>query len=103
MLIIILTLAASFSVVATQSFLTLKPLNNALVMQTKLQEVSEIVAQLDEGQLVAEELKGIALMTPAAELKNLEAALHVSGTCVTPARLVEFVDINHIKDTLNLN
>ncbi|XP_023341419.1 uncharacterized protein LOC111711319 [Eurytemora carolleeae] len=55
-------------------------------MPTKLQEVSEIVAQLDEGQLVAEELKGIALMTPAAELKNLEAALDVSGTCVTPAR-----------------
>ena len=103
MLIIILTSTASFSVVATQSFLTLKPLNNALVMPTKLQEVSEIVAQLDEGQLVAEELKGIALMTPAAELKNLEAALDVSGTCVTPARLVEFVDINHIKDTLNLN
>ena len=72
-------------------------------MPTKLQEVSEIVAQLDEGQLVAEELKGIALMTLAAELKNLEAALDVSGTCVTPARLVEFVNINHTKDTINLN
>jgi len=103
MLIIILTSAASFSVVATQSFLTLKPLNNALVMPTKLQEVSEIVAQLDEGQLEAEELMGIALKTRAAELKNLEAALEVSGTRVTPARLVEFVDNNHTKYTINLN
>ena len=89
------TSAASFSVVASQSFLMLKPLNSALVLPTKLKEVSEIVAHLVECKLVAEELMGAALKARVAELKNLEAALAVSGTRVTPARLVKVVDFSN--------
>jgi len=77
---------AAFSVVASQSFITLKPLNQELEIPSKLVECAEIVADLVNRGLVDQRLMGPALRARNEELLNAEAALVASGKRLTAAR-----------------
>ena len=77
---------AAFSVVASQSFITFKPLNQELEIPSKLVECAEVVADLVSRGLVDQGLMGPALRARNEELLNAEAALVASGKRLTTAR-----------------
>ena len=64
----------AFSLVATQSHLTLKAKNPYLVVPSKLLEVAEVVGNLVSQGLVEDQLMGPALRARLAELESLNEA-----------------------------
>ena len=80
------TAQAAFSVVASQSFITLKPQNQDLEIPAKLLECAEVVGDLVSKGLVDQQLMGPALRARQEELINAEAALVASGKRLTAAR-----------------